>query len=49
MAAAQQAARSAETAREKMQARREELDGAAGWVAERAGKWSLVRRFPVFG
>jgi 1-acyl-sn-glycerol-3-phosphate acyltransferase len=33
--------RNAAQAREKMQARREDADGAAGWVAERAGKWDL--------
>ena len=41
MATTQQAARSAEAAREKMQARRDGMEGAAGWVADRAGKWSL--------
>ena len=30
--------RNAAQAREKMQARREDADGAAGWVAERAGQ-----------
>ena len=33
--------RNAAQAREKMQARREDADGAAGWVAERAGQWHL--------
>jgi 1-acyl-sn-glycerol-3-phosphate acyltransferase len=33
--------RNAAAAREKMQERREGADGAAGWVAERAGAWSL--------
>ena len=33
--------RNAAQAREKMQARREDADGAAGWVAERAGQWDL--------
>jgi 1-acyl-sn-glycerol-3-phosphate acyltransferase len=33
--------RNAAQAREKMEARREDADGAAGWVAERAGKWDL--------
>jgi 1-acyl-sn-glycerol-3-phosphate acyltransferase len=33
--------RHAAAAREKMQARREDADGAAGWVAQRAGEWSL--------
>ena len=32
--------RNAAQAREKMQARREDADGAAGWVAERAGQWT---------
>jgi hypothetical protein len=41
MATTEQAARNAEAAREKMQGRRQEMEGAAGWVAERAGKWSL--------
>jgi 1-acyl-sn-glycerol-3-phosphate acyltransferase len=34
--------RNAAQAREKMQARREDADGAAGWVAERAGQWDLA-------
>ena len=33
--------RNAAKAREKMQERREGADGAAGWVAQRAGEWSL--------
>src|SRR3954447_1323940 len=33
--------RNAAQAREKMAARREDADGAAGWVAERAGQWDL--------
>ena len=33
--------RNAAQARDKMQARREDADGAAGWVAERAGQWDL--------
>jgi Diacylglycerol acyltransferase len=33
--------RNAAQAREKMDARREDADGAAGWVAERAGQWDL--------
>jgi 1-acyl-sn-glycerol-3-phosphate acyltransferase len=33
--------RNAAQAREKMAARREDADGAAGWVAERAGQWHL--------
>jgi 1-acyl-sn-glycerol-3-phosphate acyltransferase len=36
-----QAERHAEQAREKGHQRREKLDGAAGWVADRAGEWSL--------
>jgi 1-acyl-sn-glycerol-3-phosphate acyltransferase len=36
-----QAERHAEQAREKAEQRREDASGAAGWVAERAGKWSL--------
>jgi hypothetical protein len=31
--------RNAAQAREKMEARREDADGAAGWVAGRAGQW----------
>ena len=31
----------AEQAREKADARREEADGVAGWVADRAGEWTL--------
>jgi 1-acyl-sn-glycerol-3-phosphate acyltransferase len=33
--------RNAVQAREKMDARREDAGGAAGWVAERAGQWDL--------
>jgi 1-acyl-sn-glycerol-3-phosphate acyltransferase len=33
--------RHAAQAREKMEARREDAGGAAGWVAERAGQWDL--------
>jgi 1-acyl-sn-glycerol-3-phosphate acyltransferase len=36
-----QAERHAKQAREKGHHRREKLDGAAGWVADRAGEWSL--------
>ena len=36
-----QADEHAKQARKKAQARREEASGAAGWVAERAGDWSL--------
>jgi 1-acyl-sn-glycerol-3-phosphate acyltransferase len=41
MAVTEQAGRHAVRARRKAQARREEATGAAGWVAERAGQWSL--------
>src|SRR5438270_12867386 len=37
----QQARRHAAKAKRKAAERREELSGAAGWVAERAGQWSL--------
>ena len=37
----QQASRYAKAARKKTDARREEATGAAGWVADRAGDWSL--------
>ncbi len=33
--------RHAAKAREKMDARREDADGAAGWLAQRAGEWTL--------
>src|SRR5215211_2306978 len=36
-----QAERQAERAKEKADQRREDASGAAGWVAERAGRWSL--------
>jgi 1-acyl-sn-glycerol-3-phosphate acyltransferase len=36
-----QARRHAEQAREKAEARREDLDGVTGWVADRAGEWNL--------
>lgn len=36
-----QAERHAEQARRKVERRREQESGAAGWVAERAGQWSL--------
>jgi 1-acyl-sn-glycerol-3-phosphate acyltransferase len=36
-----QAERHASQARERVDAKRREQSGAAGWVAERAGKWSL--------
>ena len=41
MAVTEQAGRHAVRARRKAQARREEATGAAGWVADRAGQWSL--------
>jgi 1-acyl-sn-glycerol-3-phosphate acyltransferase len=41
MAVTEQAGRHAVRARRKAQARREDATGAAGWVAERAGQWSL--------
>ncbi len=37
----QQAVRHAERTKEKADERREQATGAAGWVAERAGSWSL--------
>ena len=43
-----QAARHAEAAREKAQERREQAGGAAGWVAGRAGEWSLDGPDPGF-
>ena len=36
-----QAERHARRAKEKADARREQATGAAGWVADRAGEWSL--------
>lgn len=36
--------RHAEAAREKLDARREEASGAAGWIADRAGEWGLDGR-----
>src|SRR3954453_20472639 len=36
-----QAERHADQARQKAEQRREDASGAAGWVAERAGKWWL--------
>jgi 1-acyl-sn-glycerol-3-phosphate acyltransferase len=41
VATREQAARHAERSREKADARRREAAGAAGWVADRAGDWSL--------
>jgi len=38
---ATQAEQQAERAKKKADVRREQADGAAGWVAERAGQWSL--------
>lgn len=37
----QQASRHARATREKIEARREDATGAAGWIADRAGDWSL--------
>jgi 1-acyl-sn-glycerol-3-phosphate acyltransferase len=37
----EQASRYAEAARGKVDARREEASGVAGWIADRAGDWSL--------
>jgi len=42
-----QAERNAARKREKAQAKREETTGAAGWVAGRAGDWSLAARDPA--
>ncbi len=39
-----QAAQYAEAARKKVDARREEASGAAGWIADRAGSWELDER-----
>ena len=36
-----QASEHAEHAKRKMDARREQMSGAGGWVADRAGEWSL--------
>ena len=36
-----QARRHATEARKKVEARRDDLDGVAGWVADRAGEWDL--------
>ena len=36
-----QAEKQAERAKQKVDARREKADGAAGWIADRAGQWSL--------
>ncbi|MDQ5832473.1 MAG: 1-acyl-sn-glycerol-3-phosphate acyltransferase, partial [Actinomycetota bacterium] len=41
MAVTEQRERNAAKARKKVEQRREEASGAAGWVAERAGEWSL--------
>jgi 1-acyl-sn-glycerol-3-phosphate acyltransferase len=41
MAVTQQRERNAAKAKQKVDERREDASGAAGWVAERAGKWSL--------
>jgi 1-acyl-sn-glycerol-3-phosphate acyltransferase len=47
-AATAQAARHAERAREKAQGRRERATGAAGWVADRTGDWSLDALDPAW-
>ncbi len=41
MAVTEQRERNAGKAKKKVDQRREEASGAAGWVAERAGEWSL--------
>jgi 1-acyl-sn-glycerol-3-phosphate acyltransferase len=41
MAVTEQRERNAAKAKEKVDKRREDASGAAGWVAERAGRWSL--------
>jgi 1-acyl-sn-glycerol-3-phosphate acyltransferase len=45
---AQQASQYAAAARDKAEARRESASGAAGWIADRAGDWSLDERSPTF-
>src|SRR5438105_2478178 len=40
-ARADQATRHAERAKTKVSERRARLDGASGWIADRAGQWSL--------
>ena len=44
---AAQAERHAQAQAEKMEAKREQATGAAGWVAEHAGDWSLDARDPA--
>ena len=41
MAVTEQRERNASRAKQKVDKRREDASGAAGWVAERAGEWSL--------
>ena len=41
MAVTEQRERNAAQAKQKVEQRREDASGAAGWVAERAGQWSL--------
>jgi hypothetical protein len=41
IAVTEQRERNAAKAKEKVERRREDAPGAAGWVAERAGQWSL--------
>ncbi len=43
---AQRRKREAATARRKVDQRREQMSGAAGWIASRAGDWSLDERDP---
>src|SRR4051794_34618657 len=43
-----QAARYAQRAKEKADERRERASGAAGWVAQRAGRWELREADPAF-
>ena len=42
----QQAEKFAKASRKKVEARREEATGAAGWIADRAGEWSLDNQSP---
>jgi len=44
----QQAAKHAEKQREKLDQKREKMDGASGWVADRAGDWDLEGFDPTF-
>ena len=41
MAVTEQRERNAAQAKQKVEQRREDASGAAGWVAERAGQWAL--------